>query len=125
MEATFRRCAVALALASVVLGCAVPPSPRPTSTFGTLLLPTLDTRGNFPCAGVGTVAELTGDPNDPRVAWVVSSGKRLDVVFPYGFSARFAPDLEVLDATGVVVARAGDRIDEGCVTGGPMLILLP
>jgi hypothetical protein len=71
------------------------------------------------------VAELAGDPNDPRVAWIVSRGKRVDVVFPYGFSARFAPNLEVLDATGVVVARAADRIDGGCMTGGPMLILLP
>jgi hypothetical protein len=92
--------------------------------MGTLVLPTLDTRGSFPCAGVGTEAVLAGDPGDPQVAWIVSRGTRVDVVFPYGFSARFAPNLEILDAAGAVVARSGDRIDGGCVTAGPMLILL-
>jgi hypothetical protein len=96
----------------------------PTTALGTIELPTIDTRGSFPCAGVGTEAVLAGDPTDPRVAWMVSRGQRVDVMFPYGFSARFAPDLELLDASGAVVARAGDPIDGGCVTAGPMLILL-
>ena len=85
----------------------------------------MDTRAFQACAGVGTEAVLAGDANDPRVAWLVSSGKRVDVVFPFGFRARFAPNLEVLNDSGVVVARAGDRIDGGCVTAGPLLILWP
>lgn len=88
-------------------------------------LPTIDVGPNGGCAGVGTEAVLTGDPHDPRVAWLISGGTRVDVVFPEGFTARFTPALEVLDASGAVVAHAGDRIDGYCVTGGPPLLMWP
>jgi hypothetical protein len=56
------------------------------------------------------------------------TGGRHEIVWPYGFTARFDPDLAVLDASGKVVFRAGDPIDGGCVIGGagsPLLILPP
>ena len=109
----------------VLVACDATPSPAPTNELGTFALPTVDTRTFQACAGVGTEAALAGDPDDPRVAWLVSGGKRVDVVFPYGFRARFVPGLEVLNASGVVVARGGDRIDGGCVTAGSLLILWP
>ena len=111
------------ALSLVLAACNPAPSGAPTNGAGNLLLPTL----GMPqaCAGVGTEAILAGDRTDPRVAWLVSSGTRVDVVFPPGFTARFSPALEVLNASGAVVARAGDRIDGYCVTAGPPLVLFP
>jgi hypothetical protein len=120
-----RTVAAVLAIVVAVPACSATPSPPPTNAAGNLVLPTMDTPPNTPCAGVGTEALLAGDADDPRVAWIVSRMTRVDVVFPSGFSARFAPDLEVLDASGRVVARAGDRIDGYCVTAGPPLILWP
>lgn len=111
------------ALGLVLAACNSAPSAAPTNAAGNLLLPTI----GMPqaCAGVGTEAILAGDPSDPRVAWLVSSGTRVDVVFPPGFTARFGPTLEVLNASGAVVAHAGDRIDGYCVTAGPPLVLFP
>jgi hypothetical protein len=81
-------------------------------------------------AGFGLVnARLAGDATDPRHAWLVENATRVDVVFPGRLGARFTPSLEIVDQDGVVVARAGDVIDGGCVTGttdaAPLLILWP
>ena len=99
--------------------CDATPTPSPS-------LPTLASDINI-CAGVGTVATLAGSPTDPRVAWMVDPmGGRHEIVWPSGFTARFDPDLVVLDATGKVVYRAGDPINGGCATnleGSPLLIV--
>lgn len=91
-------------------------------------LPTLPLADPIPCAGVGNDGMLAGSPTDPRVAWLVgSNGARSEIVWPRGFTARFDPDLAVVDASGKVVYRAGDRPGGGCVTGDgrPLLILPP
>ena len=120
-----KRCRSAVAtLALVVAACNAIPAPAPTNSAGNIILPTIDTRG-FPCAGVGTDAVLAGDAHDPQVAWLIEGTTRVDVVFPYGFSARFAPGLEVIDESGAVVARGGDRIDGACLAGKRNLILYP
>lgn len=97
----------------------------PTPTLPTLTMLAED----IPCAGVGTEATLVGSRTDPRLAWMVDfQGGRHEIVWPRGFTARFDPDLAVLDASGKVVYRAGDRIDGGCVIGdsdSPLLILPP
>ena len=105
--------------AILIAACGATPNPS---------LPTLS--GDIPpCAGVGTEATLAGSPTDPRLAWMVDShGRRHEIVWQRGFTARFDPDLAVLDASGKVVYRAGDKIDGGCVIGGsdsPLLILPP
>jgi hypothetical protein len=92
--------------------------------------PSLETlsEDNPPCAGVGTEATLAGSRTDPRLAWMVDpQGGRHEIVWPRGFTARFDPDLAVLDASGKVVYRAGDKIDGACVRGEdrPLLILPP
>jgi hypothetical protein len=89
-------------------------SPGPATDF---LLPTLNEwDGN--CDGIDLNAELMGDPDDPRVAWVVDTVRgRLEIVFPPGFSARFTPDLVVLDDEGSTVGVEGDHVRDGCVTG--------
>lgn len=124
----------AIALLCVLLvGCAAPvtKSPVGSPTLETFALPTVNGASDA-CAGIGLVgATLTGDPHDPRVAWLKSpaNGGRIDIVFPPGFSARFTPRLEILDAAGQVVARDGDPVEGGCDTGGgvgaPLLVFWP
>jgi hypothetical protein len=108
------------------------PTDRPpgTSVPGVVVprpLPTV-AEWNGVCGGVGLDATLTGDPSDPRLAWLVGSdGRRIDVIWPPGYSARFTPRLEVLDEQGSVVMRDGSSVIGGCVTGSdaqaPILIV--
>lgn len=105
-------------------------SPAATQTAVAQPLPVL-TVGNVPvgpgssCAGVGLDATLHGETGDGRIAWLVTAeGGRLDVVWPAGYHARFAPRLEVLDESGRVVLREGDRVGGGCVTGDPDILWL-
>jgi hypothetical protein len=107
-------------LATSLVGC---------STKGALPLRTLAT-DNGACRGVGIDATLAGAANDPRVVWLVSAGGvEGDIIWPPGFSARFDPGLQVLDASGTVVFRAGDKISSGCVapadSHGPVLVIRP
>lgn len=124
-----------LVLGSAVLtvifaGCATSsPSSHPNTgpAAVVLALPTVIVRGGA-CRGVGLAqATLRGDPSDTRVAWITTPSGRVDVVFPFGFVARFNPRLEVLDGRGMVVARDGDAVSGACTTGsdagGPLLIL--
>jgi hypothetical protein len=70
------------------------------------------------CAGVGWVGGghyLTGSASDLRLVWMVS-GKRFELEWPVGYSARFTPQLELLDAEGVVVGREGSELIGGCET---------
>lgn len=94
-----------------------PPPSAPIRTF--------DTSGPFACAGIGLIgATLQGDPHDPRVAWIaVKDNGTRGVIFPKGFTARFTPNLEILDGTGQVKFRAGDAIDGGCLWGQQDLLI--
>jgi hypothetical protein len=100
-----------------------PPSPRPPLPDGLIALPTtnwLETPDTI-CAGVGVDAVLHGSPNDPYVAWLenrVVAG-RVEVLWPAGYRARFSPNLEILNESGIVVLREGDAISGTCVTGLP------
>lgn len=118
-------------LAFAVVACgSLGPSPAPTRMAGLLELPSIsiDFEG-CPGVGLGDNAVLAGNPADARVAWVNQGSSRLDVVFPPWLGARFAPTLEIVAPDGEAIARAGDRIGGGCVTGGdpasPLLILWP
>jgi hypothetical protein len=77
------------------------------------------------CAGVGLVgATLRGDPHDPRVVWLdLGPNGTRGLVFPLGFTARFAPRLEVLDTSGQVRFREGDAITGACVWGNNDLLI--
>lgn len=117
------RLAITVCLSVVAVGCGWTTSVRSLGP-GERALPVADWgEGDqrFLCAGVGFAdrVELRGSPNDPRTAWAMSRGRRLDLVWPEGYSARFAPLLEVLDETGTVVARDGDVIEGGCRLGDP------
>ena len=69
------------------------------------------------CAGVAYVDKVVihGSADDPALVWIVfSDGRRENLVWPSGFLARFVPKLEILDASGRVVARDGDLATGGC-----------
>jgi hypothetical protein len=67
---------------------------------------------------VGTDVVIHDSASDPRLTWVTAPGRdrRFEIVWPMGYSARFVPSLEVLDATGAVVAREGDHLGGWCRT---------
>lgn len=75
--------------------------------------------GTLLCAGGGWIgATIHGSPNDPAVVWVDRAGSHLRLAWPSaGYTARFTPSLEVLDASGAVVFREGDAVAGGCETG--------
>jgi hypothetical protein len=97
---------------------------RPPASPAAFELPTHD--GGPGCRDVGIDAVLAGDPGDPWVAWledVNSSGvvTRINVAWPPGSTARFVPDLEVVNSDGRVLMRAGDRVTGACVGAGGVL----
>ncbi len=107
------------------------PSVR-TLPSGDLALPTVNAlvEGLSLCAGVGVDAVLHGSATDPRIAWLVSNapftaGKRVDVVWPAGYRARFTPSLEILDENGNVVLSAGSHVTGLCDDGGALLMPPP
>jgi len=118
-------CALGVVVVAL-LGCGgVPPTARPSALI--LALPTVAVIPRL-CLTLGGGATLRGDPNDPRVAWGEGFGNRGELVWPPGFVARFAPDLEVLDRNGNVFLREGDILPGGCAVGGaddpPSLVLI-
>ena len=71
------------------------------------------------CAGGGFhgVIRLRGSPEDARLVWMVDAdGTRTELAWPVGYSARFTPELELLDNSGRVVARQGSLVVGGCLT---------
>jgi hypothetical protein len=124
---------LSLALAISLIGSGNPIA-TPAGSAGAVVTRALPTLPGPPvmgapqaCAGVGLAAVLHGDPSDQRVAWLENlvDGSRLDVLWPAGYRARFAPSLEVLDASGATVAREGDAIEGACVVGDDQLEVAP
>ena len=83
------------------------------------------------CAGVsydvGTVT-IHGSAADPALSWIMfePAGRREDLLWPADYRARFDPGLKVIDPSGRVVAREGDRVTGGCgMPPGGTLISLP
>jgi hypothetical protein len=98
----------------------------------TYILPTVASEGGL-CRGVGYGGVLRGDPVDPRLAWGETEARtnqlilRKELVWPPGYTARFTPQIEILDSSRQVRYVAGDRIEGGCVTGldagGPLYVI--
>ena len=98
-----------ISLAAFAAWAAIAPNSLPT-------LPGVQPGPNAVCAGVGLPdSVIHGDPAHRDLVWLVTSdplsggsGRHLSVRWPAGFSARFTPNLELVDGNGQVVAREGD-----------------
>ncbi len=116
-------------LASLVLVAACdnsiherPPEATPTRALGpgeqwVPFAPIREIAGGLvQCAGTGWSGAghlLTGSPTDPRLAWM-NAGDRQELEWPVGYSARFTPQLELLNEDGVVVGYEGTELAGGC-----------
>jgi hypothetical protein len=71
-----------------------------------LPLPTFATASTGSCRLARLEGTLHGSPWDERVAWIGTTAVR----WPFGFTARFVPDLELVSRDGAVIARQGDSM---------------
>lgn len=94
---------LAFSIALVLAGCGPSRLDLPTTSLES-------------CSGYGIAAVLRGDAADPDVAWIERhpTRERIDAVWPTGFTARFDPELEILDSSGRVVMREGDYVNGTC-----------
>jgi hypothetical protein len=103
---------LAFSIALVLAGCGPSRLDLPTTSLES-------------CSGYGIAAVLRGDAADPDVAWIERhpTRERIDVVWPTGFTARFDPELGILDSSGRVVMREGDYVNGTCgvIEGREML----
>lgn len=85
--------------------------------FAAASLHTNPTRLGSCSVGVGRDATIHGSAADPRLAWAIDngSGKRVELVWPSGYTARFSPDLAIIDRDGQVIAHEGDLIIGSCL----------
>ena len=94
------------------------PSPPRALAAGEIWLPVVDTKGGTVlCAGGGSVVEihLHGSRADARLTWMTfPDGSSRPVVWPFGTSARFEPDLVVIGPDGSEVAREGSLVSGSC-----------
>ncbi|OGO54543.1 MAG: hypothetical protein A2V85_10955 [Chloroflexi bacterium RBG_16_72_14] len=70
-----------------------------------LRLPTFATAPTV-CLDARLGGTLHGSPWDERVAWIGTTAVR----WPFGTTARFVPDLELVSPNGAVIAREGDSM---------------
>jgi hypothetical protein len=116
---------IAAALLVLVAACGGAPAATPTRSLGPgeHPLPVAKWDAGWGqtvlCAGAGFVPErrLHGSPDDPRLVWMIDAfGIRTEIGWPVGYSARFTPNLELLDNRGVVIAREDSPVLGGCPT---------
>lgn len=70
------------------------------------------------CRGTGLSGNIMGNPADDRLVWLsTEEGGARRLVWPPGWTARFAPGLEVVDESGSVRFREGDHISGVCLKG--------
>lgn len=72
------------------------------------------------CAEQLDPAVLRGNPADSRLTWLQTlDGRRVEIIWPLGFVARFEPTLEVIDPSGKAVLLEGDFVEGACEIGDP------
>jgi hypothetical protein len=86
--------------------------------YGTIVADHVIALATSPTTAVDSGAHLTGKlTSDSRCFWAVSAdGRRTDILWPSGYTARTDP-LRVLDSRRKVVAQVGDTLD---LRGGAM-----
>jgi hypothetical protein len=114
--------AVAILGLAVVAGCdaAIPRTPLPDLLVGAARIKTWDrdpgTAVPVACGGARAADPVIGSldgsaSSQPFSTWLVADGRKVFVVWPRGFSARFEPLLELIDRNNLVIAAYGDAID--------------
>lgn len=104
----------------LVAACASPDRSTEPMASGLVTLPVAQTEiGGLDvlCGGVGFLGrvELHGSRSDPALTWITwPDGRRENVVWLPGHSARFDTELEVVRPDGIVVAREGSLAKGGC-----------
>lgn len=130
MFATVRRFALITLISTLTVGCsliALLNEPRALGP-GEHWLPAVEQPlpsgvEDRACDGVGLVgATLHGSPTDPRLAWMEGPMGRVELVWPRGYSARFNPQLEVLDDADQLIATERVPIIGACGTPDPKLL---
>ncbi len=99
----------------LVAACGTGSSARPSAA--TVAIPTFGPlpSGECPAAQLAGL-RLRGATSASPAAWVEDDqGKKLSIIWPNGFSARFDPSVSLIGPRGDVVARDGDVLD---LTGG-------
>ena len=101
------------------LGASTTPSSlpaTPTASAATAYALTTDPRWGCPF-GVGADVTIRGSLDDPKRVWGIdnSSGARVELLWPPGYSARFEPDLVIIDEDGEVVGHDADLIIGACM----------
>lgn len=68
--------------------------------------------------GVGRDATIHGSASDTQLAWAIDNmtGKRVELIWPARYTARFSPQLVIVDPAGKVVAHEGDLIIGSCLS---------
>ena len=100
---------VVVLLPFVLVGCAA--SNQEAGSRKSVALPTSSWAPGQP----GRLAQLEGVVEggaDTGCVWIRAASKKVRIVWPRGYAARFNP-LEILDGSGRVVARGGDRVRLG------------
>ena len=115
------RAAAAILALFAVAACSTDPTPPPAPVSRPVLLTIRSDPGG--CRGVGIDATLHGSQLDPRVAWLMRDGRRTELIWPTGYTARFVPRLQILDASGRVVFVEGEHIKGACTAIDGMLTL--
>ena len=116
-----RRLLFLLPIVVIVASCAFGPAATPSRALGSgeRWLPVANFGSNGLCAGGGYIGDfrLHGAADDPRLTWMIRpDGTRAELAWPIGYSARFTPNLEVLDDRGQRVAVEGSLVTGGCAT---------
>ena len=108
------RHAMLVAVSVLAVGCSAVEAPLlpPSAALPTVGPPPAGAAEACPAALLAG-ARLHGDQSQTPPVWVVTpDGKPVSVVWHRRFSARFAPQVELLEE-GRVVAREGDLLDLG------------
>jgi hypothetical protein len=87
-------------------------------------LPTVFVVEGQPCVFLSFEGVLRGDPEADRVAWLDLRNDRWEVVWPSGYRARFAPQLQILDPGRRVVIEEGGAVTSACAVADPDTVLL-
>lgn len=78
-----------------------------------------------PMSAIRIDADLHGDLADPRRTWAVdrTTGRRMELLWPFGYAARFSPAFALLDQSGIAIAADGYHLAWACPGANGVLLV--